>query len=97
MKQFNTMMKKQKAEDAKAVAGQFAALMACALALFGIFTIGWFFVPIAFICAVCGTFQSITNGNSRGFFICILAWLLVILGFFTSPSLWVSALVVAAV
>jgi len=82
--QFKMMVEDQK----NAVAGNSAAVWACVLGVLGIFTIGWFFVPMAALCAVCGTLQSVSNFNAGGIFRCLIAWAIVLMGFVTSPSLW---------
>nr|HIL74889.1 hypothetical protein [Rhodospirillales bacterium] len=89
-KQFKIMVEVQK----NAAAGNSAAVWACVLGVLGIFTIGWFFVPMAALCAICGTLQSISNFNAGGIFRCLIAWAIVLMGFVTSPSLWLSTLAI---
>ncbi|MEM6484358.1 MAG: hypothetical protein AAF662_05175 [Pseudomonadota bacterium] len=68
--------------------GNVAGIIACILAVMGIFTIGTLFVPIAAIAALIGTITSVKNKNSTGIGINVLAWVLTIVGFATSPVLW---------
>lgn len=68
-------------------AGKTAGIIACVLAICGILFVGVLFVPIAIIVALVGTFVAIKNKNPSGIGICILAWVLIIVGMFTSPVL----------
>jgi len=62
-------------------------LVACVLAILGIFTIGFVFVPLAAIVALVGTIIAVKNVHWGGIGANTLAWVLTLVGFFTSPSL----------
>lgn len=68
-------------------AGSTAGIIACVLAVLGILTLGTLFVPLAVFVAVLGTISAISNLNVSGIGINILAWVLVVAGFVTSPVL----------
>jgi len=65
--------------------GMVAGIIACVLAVLGILFFAIIFVPLAAIVAVFGTIISIKNGNAAGIGVNVLAWVLVIVGIFTSP------------
>lgn len=67
--------------------GLTAGIIACVLAILGIFTIGSLFVPLAAIVAIIGSVIAIKNRNIAGIGVNLLAWILTIIGFFTSPFL----------
>ena len=67
--------------------GIVAGIIACVLAVIGVFSFGMIFVPIATIVALIGTIIAIKNKNGAGIGVSILAWVLVIVGLFTSPVL----------
>ena len=64
-----------------------AGIIACILAVLGILFLGTIFVPIAAIVALIGSIIAIKNKNLAGIGINILAWVLTIIGLFTSPVL----------
>ncbi|GAB6070387.1 hypothetical protein JCM30760_14840 [Thiomicrorhabdus hydrogeniphila] len=67
--------------------GMVAGIIACVLAVLGILFFGTVFVPIAMIVAFFGTIIAIKNGSGAGFGVNLLAWLLIVVGFVTSPML----------
>jgi len=64
-----------------------AGIIASVLAVLGILFLGVVFIPIAIIVALLGTFISIKNKNTAGIGVNVLAWVLIIVGFVTSPAL----------
>lgn len=68
-------------------AGKTAGIIACISAVLGILFLGFIFVPLAAIIAIFGTIIAIKNGNGAGIGINVLAWVLIIIGLFTSPIL----------
>ncbi len=68
-------------------AGSTAGIIACVLAVLGIFTLGTIFVPLAAFVSLLGTFGAVSRMNISGIGINILAWVLVVVGFATSPVL----------
>ena len=67
--------------------GMVAGIIACVLAVLGILFLGTIFVPIAAIVALIGTIIAIKNKNGAGIGVNVLAWVLTIVGLFTSPVL----------
>jgi len=67
--------------------GILAGIIASALAVLGILFLGIIFVPIAAIVALIGTIIAIKNKNWAGIGVNVLAWVLTIVGLFTSPLL----------
>lgn len=67
--------------------GMTAGIIASVLAVLGILFLGVVFIPLAIIVALLGTFISIKNKNTAGIGVNILAWILIIVGFVTSPAL----------
>ncbi len=57
------------------------------LAVLGILFLGIIFVPLAAIVALIGTIIAVKNRNMAGIGVNVLAWILVLFGFFTSPIL----------
>ena len=74
-------------KNTKQGTGMVAGIIACVLAVLGILFIGTIFVPIATIVALIGTIIAIKNKNGAGIGVNILAWILTIVGLFTSPVL----------
>jgi hypothetical protein len=68
-------------------AGMTAGIIACVLATLGILFIGTIFVPLAIVTAICGSVISIYKKSIAGIGINILAWVLIVFGFATSPVL----------
>ena len=64
-----------------------AGIIACILAVLGILFLGTIFVPIAAIVALIGSIIAIKNKNLAGIGVNLLAWVLTIIGLFTSPIL----------
>lgn len=67
--------------------GIIPGIIACALAIFGLFTIGFVFIPLAAATALISTVIAIKNKNMGGIGIAALAWILTVTGFFFSPVL----------
>lgn len=67
--------------------GMIAGIIACVLAVLGILTLGTIFVPLAAIVALIGTIIAFKNKNGAGIGVNVLAWVLTIVGFYTSPIL----------
>ena len=68
-------------------AGVMAGIIACVLAIVGILFFGTIFVPLAAIVAIFGTVIAVKNKNIKGIGVNILAWVLTLIGLFTSPLL----------
>ena len=73
--------------EAQQGTGMTAGIIACILAVLGILFLGTIFVPIAAIVALIGSIIAIKNKNWAGIGVNILAWVLTIIGLFTSPVL----------
>lgn len=67
--------------------GMVAGIIASVLAVLGILFLGTVFVPLAAITAIIGTIIAVKNKNGGGIGVNILAWVLIIIGFVTSPML----------
>jgi len=67
--------------------GMTAGIIACVLAVLGILFLGFIFVPIAVVIAIFGTFIAIKNRNLSGIGVNVLAWVLIVVGFISSPAL----------
>lgn len=67
--------------------GMVAGIIACVLAVLGILFIGTIFVPLSAIIAIFGTIIAFKNMNGAGIGVNVLAWVLTIVGLFTSPVL----------
>jgi len=67
--------------------GMVAGIIACVLAVLGILFLGIVFVPLAAIVALIGTISAVKGRNIAGIGVNVLAWVLVLIGFFTSPLL----------
>jgi len=72
---------------AKQGTGMVAGIIASVLAVLGILFLGTVFVPLAIVTAIIGTIIAIKNKNNGGIGVNILAWILIIIGFVTSPML----------
>ena len=81
------MNEAQQAVVAKQGTGMVAGIIACVLAVLGILFLGTIFVPIAAIVTLIGTIIAIKNKNVAGAGVNVLAWILTIVGLFTSPLL----------
>ncbi|MDP8079288.1 hypothetical protein [Phocoenobacter skyensis] len=68
-------------------AGMTAGIIACVLAILGILFLGTVFVPLAAITALIGTIIAVKNKNFAGIGVNVLAWVLTLIGLFTSPIL----------
>ncbi len=67
--------------------GIIPAIISSVLAVLGIFTFGIVFVPLAALLALISSIVALSNKNFGGFGLSILAWVLVAVGFITSPVL----------
>lgn len=67
--------------------GMVAGIIACVLAVLGILFLGIVFVPLAALVAFIGTIVAVKGRNLAGIGVNVLAWVLVLTGFFTSPLL----------
>lgn len=67
--------------------GMVAGIIACVLAVLGILFLGTVFVPIAALTALIGTIIALKNKNIPGISVNILAWVMTVIGLFTSPVL----------
>lgn len=67
--------------------GLLANIIACVLAVLGILFLGIVFVPLAAITAIIGSIKAFKSRNLSSIGVNILAWILVLIGFFTSPLL----------
>ena len=67
--------------------GLVAGVIAIVFAIVGILFFGIIFVPLAALVAIFGTVIAIKNRNIAGIGVNVLAWLLVIVGFISSPLL----------
>ena len=67
--------------------GILAGCISCVLAVLGILTIGFVFVPLAAIVAIFGSLKALGNLNLGGIGVNILAWVLTIVGLISSPVL----------
>lgn len=68
-------------------AGLTAGIIACVLAVLGILFLGTIFVPIALVVAIIGMIIAVKNQNMSGIGVNILAFVLIVVGFYTSPLL----------
>ncbi|SMB84943.1 hypothetical protein SAMN05660772_02387 [Pasteurella testudinis DSM 23072] len=71
----------------KTNSGMTAGVIACVLAVLGILFLGVIFVPLAAIVAIFATITAVKNKNIAGIGVSVLAWILTIIGLFTSPLL----------
>jgi len=71
--------------------GVVAGIIACLLAVLGIFFSGLIFVPLAAICSMLALIRGIVGKSAAGIGCAILAGVLSVWGFVVSPSLWVLA------
>ena len=67
--------------------GMVAGIIASILAVLGILFLGMVFIPLAIITTIIGTIIAIKNKNIAGIGMNILAWVLIFIGFVTSPML----------
>jgi uncharacterized iron-regulated membrane protein len=67
--------------------GLLAGLFGCVLAILGIFTLGFVFVPLAALCALVGLLRGISGFNATGIGTSLLAACLCVFGLATSPVL----------
>lgn len=67
--------------------GLIAGLIACVCAVIGILFIGFIFVPIALLLALPGSYLAIRSRHIVSICVNALAWLLIAVGFVTSPML----------
>lgn len=69
--------------------GMIGNIFACIFATLGILTIGTIFVPLAALIAIIGAINSLLTRHIASIGINILAWILIVVGFFSSPVLMV--------
>ena len=67
--------------------GMMAGIIACALAVLGILFLGVVFVPLAALVALLGTVIAVKHKNMKSIGVNVLAWVLTLIGFVTSPML----------
>jgi len=67
--------------------GMVPGIIACVLAVLGIFTVGIVFVPLAAVMALVGTIIAAKNAHWGGAGVNVLAWVLTLVGLFASPAL----------
>jgi hypothetical protein len=73
-------------------AGTLAGIFACIFGILGILFLGIIFVPLGFIVAIIGTIGAVRSRDPASIGINLLGWVLVIIGFFTSPLLLIAIL-----
>jgi hypothetical protein len=71
--------------------GALAGILGCIFGVIGVFALGFVFVPLAAACAVVGLIRGISGNSAAGIGTSLLAGVLSVFGFFTSPSLWLLA------
>ncbi|PML14728.1 hypothetical protein BCT84_10125 [Vibrio breoganii] len=64
-----------------------SSIVGCIMAVLGILTLGVVFCPIALVCAIIGLINATSAEESNSLGINMLAWILTIIGFVTSPVL----------
>src|SRR5690348_15331318 len=74
--------------DRREPAGILPAALGCIFGLLGIFFIGIVFVPLAALCGIIGFVRGIGSGSTTAIGLSLLAGVLCVFGFLTSPSLW---------
>lgn len=67
--------------------GVVAGLLGCVFGTIGIFALGLLFVPLAALCAAVGLFRALSGRSMAGFGVSLLAGVVTVLAFITSPSL----------
>ena len=67
--------------------GIIPGIIACVLAILGMFTIGTLFVPLAVLVALIGTIIAVRSRNAGGIGVALLAWILTVVGLLLSPVL----------
>ncbi len=68
--------------------GVIAGILGCIFGVIGVFAIGFVFVPLAAACAVVGLIRGISGKSAAGIGTSLVAGVLSVFGFVTSPSLW---------
>jgi len=76
-----------KSDQGNAKTGVVPGIIACVFAVLGIFTMGMVFVPLAAIVTLVGTIIAAKNTHWGGIGVNVLAWVLTLVGLFTSPAL----------
>jgi len=71
----------------KETPGLVMGIIASILAVLGIFTLGFVFIPLSILFAVIGSFMALKHKNGSGIGVNVLAWVLIVVGFMTSPFL----------
>jgi hypothetical protein len=66
------------------------AVIGCVFGIFGIFTVGPVFVPLAGLCALFGVISGAIDGRPSAVFLSIIAGILAAFGWVESPALWLT-------
>ena len=75
--------------------GMVSGIFGCVFGILGILTLGVVFVPLAALCAVISLLRGIGGGGLASIGVSLLAGVLVVIGFATSPGLWLALALVA--
>ena len=67
--------------------GLIAGIIACVLGVLGILFMAFIFVPLGAIVALFGTIPAVKSMNMPSIGVNVLAWVLIFIGFATSPVL----------
>jgi hypothetical protein len=70
-------------------AGMTAGIFACVFGILGILSLGFIFVPLGVIVAIVGTIGALRSKDAASIGVNVLAWVLLVIGFATSPVLLV--------
>jgi hypothetical protein len=71
--------------------GIVAGVLSCLFGILGILTIGIIFVPLAALCSVVGLLRGIAGPSIAGIATSLLGVALTVIGFISSPTLWLLA------
>ena len=74
-----------------------AAIFGCVFGILGIFTIGFLFVPLAALCSLFGLVSGVMQRRGSTMFMALIAAILTVAGFVSSPALIVMTGAVFAV
>lgn len=89
-KQKDSKIGKEKKTQEKKKTGLITNIITCILAILGILTLGIVFVPLAAAGAISGSVIAISSKDMPTIGLNVLAWVLVVVGFFTSPALLIA-------
>jgi len=64
--------------------------------IIGMLTLGTIFIPLGAACTVISLWRAIASGSGSGIGVSLLSAVVVLIGFITSPALWVAFGLVAA-